>query len=365
MHGSGRLGVEAALVSAELVHGDVEVADGQVVAVGLNSSVGRGIAAPGFVDLQVNGFAGVDFFSADADGYKRAGEALLAGGVTAYQPTFITSPEDEITAALHEVPRNGGGPRILGAHLEGPFIAPGRLGTHPEAARRDPDPDLLERLLAAGPVSHVTLAPELPGALELIELLCGRGVTVSCGHSDATAAEAREAFAHGAKTVTHIFNAMRPFLAREPGLAGAALVASDVTVQVILDGVHLADDTARLVWQAAGGRVALVTDAIAAAGAGDGSYTLAGVDFEVENGIARRADRVLAGSTVSMIEAVRNLVGLGAPVASALAAAGRVPARIAGRPELGTLEPGSAADIVVLDDRLEIVRVLAAGEDTL
>ncbi len=362
---SGRLGVEAALVGADLVPGDVEVVDGLVAAIGLNSTVGRGIAAPGFVDLQVNGFAGVDFFSADAEGYRRAGEALLACGVTAYQPTFITSPEDDLAAALREVPRNGGRPRILGAHLEGPFISPARLGTHPAEFRRDPDADLLERLLAAGPVSHVTLAPELPGALELIDLLRARGVTVSCGHSDATAAEAHAAFERGAKTVTHIFNAMRPFAAREPGLAGAALVAGDVTVQMILDGVHLADDTARLVWQAAGGRVALVTDAIAAAGAGDGSYRIAGVDFEVENGVARRADRVLAGSTVSMIEAVRNLVALGVPVASALAAAGRVPARIAGRPELGTLEPGSGADIVVLDDRLEISRVLAGGEDTL
>jgi N-acetylglucosamine-6-phosphate deacetylase len=165
--------------------------------------------------------------------------------------------------------------------------------------------------------------------------------------------------------VTHIFNAMRPFAAREPGLAGAALVSSDVVVQVILDGVHLADDTARLVWQAAAGRVALVSDAIAAAGAGDGSYRLAGIDFEVENGVARRADGVLAGSTVPMIEAVRNLVALGAPLAAALGAASCVPARIAGRPELGTIEAGSAADIVVLDDRLEIVRVLANGEDAL
>ena len=139
--------------------------------------------------------------------------------------------------------------------------------------------------------------------------------------------------------MTHIFNAMRPFAAREPGLAGAALVTGDVVIQVILDGVHLADDTARLVWQAAGGRVALVTDAIAAAGAGDGSYTLAGIDFEVENGIARRADSVLAGSTVSMIEAVRNLVTLGAPVGAALAAASEVPARIAGGPSSGVWNP--------------------------
>jgi N-acetylglucosamine-6-phosphate deacetylase len=337
--------------------------DGLVASVGLNSANGKGIAAPGFVDLQVNGFAGVDFFSADADGYRRAGEALLACGVTAYQPTFITSPEDDLTAALREVPRNGGSPRILGAHLEGPFISPDRLGTHPAESRRDPDVALLLRLLEAGPVSHVTLAPELPGAFELMDLLRDRGVTVSCGHSNATAAEAREAFARGAKTVTHIFNAMRPFAAREPGLAGAALVSGDVAVQVILDGVHLADDTAKLVWQAAGGRVALVTDAIAAAGAGDGRYTLAGIDFEVENGVARRADRVLAGSTVPMIEAVRNLVALGAPIGAALGAASTVPARIAGRPELGALEPGATADVVVLDDRLEIVRVLVRGDD--
>jgi len=358
-----RLGVGAALVEGRLVPGDIDIADGQVAGVGLASANGNGIAAPGFVDLQVNGFAGVDFFSADAEGYRNAGEALLECGVTAYQPTFITSPEEELTAALREVPQNGSAPHIIGAHLEGPFIAPERLGTHPAESRRDPDCDLLERLLAAGPVSHVTLAPELHGAYELMELLKQRGVTVSCGHSNATAAEAREAFARGAKTVTHIFNAMRPFAAREPGLAGAALFSPDVVVQVILDGVHLADDTARLVWQAAPGRVALVTDAIAAAGAGDGSYTLAGVDFDVENGVARRADRVLAGSTVPMIEAVRNLVALGAPVDAALSAATEVPARIAARPDLGTLQPGSRADVVVLDDSLEVVRVLVGGED--
>jgi N-acetylglucosamine-6-phosphate deacetylase len=358
-----RLGVEAALVEGRLVPGDVEIAEGRVARVGLSSANGTGIAAPGFVDLQVNGFAGVDFFWADSEGYRKAGEALLASGVTAYQPTFITSPEDELTAALHEVPQNGAAPHIIGAHLEGPFIAPERLGTHPAEARRDPDCELLRQLLDAGPVSQVTLAPELPGAYELMDVLHKRGVTVSCGHSNATAAEAHEAFARGAKTVTHIFNAMRPFAAREPGLAGAALVSNDVVVQAILDGVHLADDTARLVWQAAGGRVALVTDAIAAAGAGDGRYTLAEVDFEVEDGVARSADRVLVGSTVPMIEAIRHLVALGAPLAGALAAASEVPARIASRPELGRLEPGSAANLVVLDDRLEIVRVLAAGED--
>src|SRR5436305_3192367 len=360
-----RLGVGAALVDGTLVPGDVEVVDGEISAVGLSASNGSGIASPGFFVIQVNGFAGVDFFSADTEGHRRAGRASFECGVTAYQPTFITSPAELLVAALAEVPQNGAAPRVLGAHLEGPFISPDRLGTHPADARRDPDGALLERLLAAGPVSHVTLAPELPGALELVDLLRDRGVTVSCGHSDATAAEARQAFARGAKTVTHIFNAMRPFAAREPGLAGAALFSPDVVVQVILDGVHLADDTARLVWQAAPGRVALVTDAIAAAGAGDGSYTLAGVHLAVQYGVGRLADRVLAGSTVCMIDAVRNLVALGASVESALAAATALPARIAGRPELGTLAPGSPADIVVLDDSLDIVRVLVRGEEAL
>jgi N-acetylglucosamine-6-phosphate deacetylase len=358
-----KLGVASALLDGSLVPGDVEVDEGRVVAVGVNGRPGRGVAAPGFVDLQVNGFGGVDFLTADAGAYGRAGEALLATGVTAYQPTFITSPEEELVEALREVPSDGAGPRVLGAHLEGPFIAPERLGSHPADSRRDPDRELLERLLEAGPVKHVTLAPELPGALELVDLLHVHGVTVSCGHSNATADQARTAFARGARTVTHLFNAMRPFEPREPGLAGAALVCPEILVQVILDGVHLADDTARLVWQAAPGRVALVSDAIAGAGLGDGGYRIGGVAVEVRDGIARREDGVLAGSTLTMIEAVRNLVALGAPLAGALSAASEVPARIAGRDDLGRLEPGGAADIVVLDDRLEVERVLVAGTD--
>jgi N-acetylglucosamine-6-phosphate deacetylase len=360
-----RLGVEAALVGGQLLPGDVEIVDGRIGAVGLSSPDGSGVAAPGFVDLQVNGFGGVDFFSADAGAYRRAGEALLRTGVTAYQPTFISSPEEDLTAALREMPQNGAAPHVLGAHLEGPFIAPERLGTHPVSARRDPDRALLERLLDAGRVIHVTLAPELPGAFALIELLRARGVTVSCGHSNATADQAHEAFAQGAKTVTHLFNAMRPFAAREPGLAGAALAAADVTVQVILDGVHLAEDTARLVWHAAAERMALVTDAVSGAGLGDGRYRLASIDIEISGGVVRRGDSVLAGSTVTMIDAVRNLVELGASVPAALSAATEVPARIAGRDDVGRLEPGAEADVVVLDDRLELQRVLAAGEDVL
>ena len=340
----------------------MEIADGRVAAVGLDGGNGNGIAAPGFVDLQVNGFGGVDFFSADADGYRRAGEALLRTGVTAFQPTFISSPEEDLTAALRELPQNGAAPHVLGAHLEGPFIAPERLGTHPVSARRDPDRALLERLLTAGRVTHVTLAPELPGALDLIELLHARGITVSCGHSNATADEAHVAFARGARTVTHLFNAMRPFAAREPGLAGAALASSHVTVQVILDGVHLAEDTARLVWHAAAERMALVTDAVAGAGFRDGSYSLGGLELVVRDGVVRGPDGVLAGSVLTMIEAIRNLHELDVPIEDAVGAATSTPARVLGDPELGRLDVGLPADVVVLTDALEIERVLVGGE---
>src|SRR5712692_54308 len=144
-----RLGVEASLVDGRLLPGDVEVVDGRIARVGLAGGAGRGIAVPGFVDLQVNGFGGVDFLDADADGYRRAGEALLETGVTAYLPTLITTPEQQLLAAMAEVPTGESRPRILGLHLEGPFLAQNRLGTHEASARRDPDLALLDRLLSA------------------------------------------------------------------------------------------------------------------------------------------------------------------------------------------------------------------------
>ena len=357
-----RLGVAAALVNGRLVPGDVELADGLLTAAGLPSPGGRGIAAPGFIDLQVNGFAGVDFLGADAVGYVTAGEALLATGVTSYLPTFITSPEEQVVEALRELHRLPDGPRVLGAHLEGPFLSPRRLGTHPPAARRDPDTALLERLLDAGPVRLVTIAPELPGALELVDELVARGIAVSCGHSDATAAEAGAAFDRGVRTVTHLFNAMRPFSHRDPGIVGAALTHPGVVVQLIVDGVHLAREAVLLAWAAAPDRVALVTDAVAAARLGDGSYALGTVTVEVRDGVVRRGDGVLAGSALTMIEAVRNLHALGVSLESALRAAAEIPARVLGEPRLGRLDVGHPADVVVLDDRLEIERVLVAGE---
>jgi len=356
-----RLEVEAALVDGALVPGDVEVLDGRVSGVGLASANGHGIAVPGFVDLQVNGFAGVDFLSADAEGYRSAGEALLETGVTAYLPTFITSPEEQLLAALREVPRGGDGPRVLGAHLEGPFISALRLGIHSADARRNPDVDLLERLLDAGPVRLVTLAPELPGATGVIERLLRREIAVSCGHSDADADQANRAFDLGVRSVTHLFNAMRPFHHRDPGIVGAALARPDVVVQLILDWVHVAPVTAAMVWQAAQGRLALVTDSVAGAGLDDGAYRLGDLDVEIRDGIARGPSGALAGSTLTMIDAVRNLHSLGVPLEDAVGAATEVPARVLRLPSTGRIGVGLPADLVVLGDDLEVERVLVEG----
>jgi N-acetylglucosamine-6-phosphate deacetylase len=171
-----------------------------------------------------------------------------------------------------------------------------------------------------------------------------------------------EAFDRGARTVTHLFNAMRPFRHRDPGLAGAALAREDVIVQIILDGVHLAEETARVVWQAAAGRVALVTDAVAGAGMGDGTYVLGGAEIEVRDGAARGPGDVLAGSTLTMIEAVRNLHELGIPLSEAVAAATAVPSCVLGLSSTGRLDVNLPADLVVLDDNLEIERVCVRGE---
>jgi N-acetylglucosamine-6-phosphate deacetylase len=356
-----RLHVEAAVVRGELVPGDVEIDGGVVRAVGLPGGSGGRIAIPGLVDLQVNGYAGVDFLAASRSDYDRAHEALLEGGVTAYQPTFITAPESTLLDALREVPES---PQVIGAHVEGPFLSPERLGTHPPEHRRDPDLALLQRLLDAGPVTQLTLAPELAGADSLIAHCLERGIVVAAGHTNATAPDAHRAFDLGVSTVVHLFNAMRPFRSRDPGIVGVALTRRDVTVQLIVDGHHLSEETVRLIWAAAGGRAALVTDAMAGAGAvsHNGSYQLGDVSVAVSNGVPTRGDGVFAGTVLTLIEAVRNLHALGVPFEEAVQAATEVPARIVRRPDLGVLEPGSRADVVVLDDRLDIAQVVVGGE---
>lgn len=360
-----RLGVAAALVDGEIVEGDVVVAEGDVVAVGV-SSPGEGLALPGLVDAQVNGYAGVDLLDADLDALAAMGRALAADGVFAYQPTLITAEPSQTRRALQRLDearaRSLPGARILPAHLEGPFLSPSRSGTHPVAHLRAADRAVAEELLAGGAVGMITIAPELPGALELISWLRER-VVVSLGHSAADAAQAHAGFEAGARAVTHLFNAMEPLGARRPGLVGAALGRAEVAVQVIADGVHLAPETLALVVAVTGERLGVVSDAISAAGQGDGRFRLGEVEVEVREGVARRGDGTLAGGVSALHQALPTLLAAGADLRTAARAITWRPARMLGRSDLGHLSPGGRADLVVVGPTGHLERVLGAGRD--
>jgi N-acetylglucosamine-6-phosphate deacetylase len=365
------LGVSAALCDGELVAGDVVVQGGRVVAVGAPPPAGRGngIAVPGFLDLHINGLVGVDFLSTDEDGYARASAGLARTGVTGYLPTFITSPLADYAGALAVAGRAAAagsehGARVLGVHLEGPYLSPRWPGAHDPQHLRAPDVDEALALCELGPVRMVTLAPELDGALELVGALTARGVVVSCGHSDADATAAGVAFDRGARAITHLWNAHRRWAPRDPGIGGLALVHPDVTVQAIVDHVHLAPETAYAAFLAAATRFSLVTDAMEAAGQGDGVFRLGRREVEVRGARVALADGSLAGSVLTMDQAVRNLVGCGATLAEAVWAATGAPARLLGDPELGVLRVGAAADVVVLDEELRVVRTLVGGAET-
>jgi N-acetylglucosamine-6-phosphate deacetylase len=328
-----RLDVHAAFVDGEIVPGDVEIEDGVVAAVGLQPG-GSGLAVPGYVDLQVNGWAGVDLHTAGEDDRERLSSALAAEGTTSWRPTLITAPEEELTRALQ-----GAWPRAcLGVHLEGPFLSPEKSGAHPPEHLRAPDLALLRRLLDAGPVTHVTLAPELPGAHALIDELTTRGVLVTAGHTMAST------LPPGIRAVTHLHNAMAPETVR------AALARPDVAVQVIVDLLHVPGETVRADYDTARGRFSLVSDCV-----GD---SLGGRPIEVSGGEVKGGHGRLAGSKLTMAEAVRNLHALGVPLPEALAAATSIPAALAGRPDLGRLAPGEPADVLVLNDALDVVRVV-------
>ncbi len=361
-----RLGVETALVGGEFVDGDVTIVDGAIAAVGVQPPGRAGTAVPGFVDVHINGVAGVDFLTADAAGYRHAAGALARTGVVAFQPTFVSSRVDDyaepLAVARAVFARAGGGlPLVTGVHLEGPFLSPEWPGAHDPAHLLAPDLRLAERLIASGPVRMMTLAPELAGGLDLVERLAVAGLVVSCGHSDADAPTAHAAFDRGARAITHLHNAHRRWRPRDPGLGGVALVRPDVTVQAIVDGVHLAAETAYAAFLAAGPRFCLVTDAIEAAMLDPGEYALGGRPVRVRDGAVRLPDGTLAGSVVTMDEAVRNLVASGASLASAVHAASAAPARLLGRDDLGVLRPGAPAHLTVLDGELRPVRTLVGG----
>lgn len=360
-----RLGVAAAVVGSQLVPGDVEVDDDVISAVGVEPAGRQGTAVPGFVDLQVNGFGGVDFLAADVAGYRTAGQVLLSTGVTAFQPTLVSAPVPALLDAIDVAAKAQVEvrPRILGVHLEGPFLAPQWKGAHDARWIIPPDIAVAEQLCAAGPVTTMTIAPEQPGGMQLLRWLVAQDVLVSVGHSDADAATAHAAYDAGARCVTHLHNAQRRFVARDPGVSAVAMTREDVTVELIPDLVHLARETVLLAWRAARGRLVVVTDAIAAAPTAVGEFRLGDRTIIVGEDAARLPDGTLAGSVLSMDKAVRNLVQIGVPFTEAIQAATTMPARLIGREDLATLRPGTRADVVVLDDALSPTKTVLAGSE--
>jgi N-acetylglucosamine-6-phosphate deacetylase len=330
-----------------------------------------GTLLPGFVDLQVNGYFGIDFQSADGAGWASAAARLPQTGVTAFQPTFITAPPGALAAALRGAPEKiaalGAGARVLGVHAEGPFISPARKGAHNEAWITEPSPAAVEELLEAGQgvLRLVTLAPERDGALAAISRLAGAGIVVSVGHSDATALQVARAADHGARMVTHLFNAQRPMHHREPGVVGQALTDQRLTSGLITDMHHVSPQVCVLAFRAAPGRIAAVTDAAACAGMPPGSYRLGGEQIILPPGDGEppvRADGTMAGSALRLDLAVRNLVAAGIGLAEAVTAASRIPADLIGRPDLGRIAPGAAADLAWLDDDLRTGAAWVGGE---
>jgi N-acetylmuramic acid 6-phosphate etherase/N-acetylglucosamine-6-phosphate deacetylase len=360
-----RLGVRAAFIDGELVTGDVAVSNGTIVAVGL-SGPGEGIAVPGFVDAQINGYAGVDLLHAEVDEIVAMGVALHRDGVIAYQPTLITSDLEQIQRAIANITearrRSTNGARILGVHLEGPYISMLRAGTHPVEHLRTPNAALTEKLLASGEVTMVTVAPELPGAFEFITTCRTRGITVSLGHSAASAREAEQAFIVGASAVTHLFNAMEPLSARYPGLAGVALAREGVSIQLICDGVHVSDEMLTVAFKAAHGRCVVVSDSIAAAAWDKEFVQLGDVTVHVDNGQARRSDGTLAGSIGQLRHSATRLVQIGIPVVDALRATITLPAQLVGANDSVRFGPGAPAHGIILSERLDVTKRLVAGE---
>jgi N-acetylglucosamine-6-phosphate deacetylase len=331
-----------------------------------------GLLLPGLVDLQVNGYFGVELATAGADGWARVATRLPETGTTAFLPTFITAPPGALAAALQAAAAIAAGlprpaARVLGVHAEGPFISPARKGAHNEAWITDPAPAAVDELIEAGQgvLRLVTLAPERDGALAAVTRLTEAGVLVSVGHSDATARQVAEAASRGARMVTHLFNAQRPLHHREPGVVGQALTDLRLTSGLITDMRHVAPQVCVMALTAAPGRICAVTDAAACAGMPPGHYVLGGEPIELPPGDGEppvRADGTLAGSALRMDVAVGNMVAAGVGLAEAVAAASRVPADLIGRPDLGRIVPGATADLAWLGDEMRTRATWIGGE---
>ncbi|MFK5581981.1 N-acetylglucosamine-6-phosphate deacetylase [Serinicoccus sp. LYQ131] len=342
--------------------------DGVIVRVGTGEPPGPVAAhgrylAPGLVDMHCHGGGGHSFATSCADEARAAAATHHAAGVTTVMASLVSDRIEVLEQQLEVlagVARTG---EVAGMHLEGPWLSPAFRGAHPEALLQAPTPGDVDRLLRAGRghLRMVTLAPELPGALQAVRRLVAAGVVVALGHTGADADTVRTAVDAGASVLTHACNGMRPLHHRDPGPVVAALGDPRVTLEVIGDGVHLHPEVLALICRCAPGRVALVSDAMPAAGRPDGTYRLGAQEVEVLGGVARLAGGgSIAGSTTPLPGALQVSRAAGVPALVALGAATTTPSRVLGL-SVGALRPGAPADVLLLDADLQVQQVWRAG----
>ena len=325
------------------------------------------LVAPGFIDLQINGALGIDLAD-EPERLWEVGAALSRYGVTGFLPTIITSPAgtpERAMAALADRPAGFAGAEPLGLHLEGPMLNRDRRGAHDPALLRPPSPGLVEGWTRADGVALVTLAPELPGGLAVVEQLVDAGVVVSAGHTAATAEELDGAVLAGLSYVTHLFNAMVPFGHRDPGTIGLALADGRLTAGLIADGIHVHPIAVAAAWRALGpSRLSLVTDAVAALGRPPGRFPLGSRTVTLGDDGVRLDDGTLAGGALALDEAVRNLIAFtGCSPAESIATVTATPSRVLGLPRKGTVAPGFDADLTLLTADLRVATTFVGGRE--
>jgi N-acetylglucosamine-6-phosphate deacetylase len=320
---------------------------------------------PGFVDIHVHGGGGHTFTTGDPAEARRAAAFHARHGTTTLLASLVTAPYELMRAATTAFAPLIADATLAGIHYEGPYLSLARCGAQNPAYLRDPDLGELETLLGLGGIRVVTVAPELPQAIAAIRMLVAHGVVAAIGHTDATYEQALAALDAGASLGTHVCNAMRPIHHRDPGPIVALLDDRNAVCEQVADGVHLHDGMLRHVVRAAGpNRVALVTDAMAAAGMPDGAYELGGQIVDVRGGVARLThDGSIAGSTLTMDAALRHVIHSGVDMVRAAAMASTTPANVLGlSAEVGRIAAGLRADLVLLDDELRVAGVLRAGQ---
>jgi N-acetylglucosamine-6-phosphate deacetylase len=366
---------EIARADGTLTRGQITFSD-QIVEIHAAPIGSDDYILPGFIDLQVNGSHAIDVMTAAPGALAVLARHLAKEGTTAWLPTAVTAPlerierahgaiADAMAAQAAEREPSQGTARILGMHLEGPFISPLRLGAHPQL-NLEPHGEALDRVAALAELKLLTLAPELPGALDAIGRMTGRGVAVSMGHTNATLEEARAGIDAGARMFTHLYNAMRPLGHRDPGVIAAALAPSAARPAIIPDGVHVHPEMLRLAYRARGAAgLILTTDKVVLAGTDPRAELAVGrARAKIDRGAARLGDGTLAGSIISMLDGVRLMVNeAGATVGEAAIMAAGNPAAILGLADRGRLELRARADLIVLSRGLELKGVFLGGRE--